>query len=82
MSVPRLLAKLLRDSGRRSGTTVRKPVRVHPSLDLLECRLRLAEAGQVDFKAASTFLGGSGNNHAVVNGHNLAGVQPTLVNFR
>jgi hypothetical protein len=44
--------------------------------------LVLAEAGKVDFKVASTFNGGAGRNHAVVNGTNIEGVQPTLVNFR
>jgi hypothetical protein len=42
--------------------------------------LVLAEAGKVDFKMASAFVGG-GRNHAVVNHQNIEGVQPTLVNF-
>jgi hypothetical protein len=43
--------------------------------------LILAEAGNVDFKMASTFIGGTGTNHAFVNNQNIEGVPPTLINF-
>jgi hypothetical protein len=43
--------------------------------------LILAEAGKVDFKAASALVGGTGTNHAFVNQHNIEGVPPTLINF-
>jgi hypothetical protein len=43
--------------------------------------LVLAEAGKVDFKMASAFIGGTGTNHAFVNNNNIEGVEPTLVNF-
>jgi hypothetical protein len=43
--------------------------------------LVLAEAGKVDFKMASAFIGGTGTNLAFVNNNNVEGVQPTLVNF-
>jgi hypothetical protein len=41
----------------------------------------LAEAGMVDFKVPSAFIGGTGTNHAIVNHLNIEGVQPTLINF-
>jgi hypothetical protein len=43
--------------------------------------LMLAEAGKVDFKEASAFVGGSGTNHDAVNHNNIEGVQPTLFNI-
>jgi hypothetical protein len=43
--------------------------------------LILAEAGKVDFKVHSVFIGGTGTNEAFVNPNNIEGVQPTLVNF-
>jgi hypothetical protein len=43
--------------------------------------LILAEAGKVDFKVPSAFIGGTGTNHAIVNPLNIEGVQPTLINF-
>jgi hypothetical protein len=42
--------------------------------------LVLAEAGKVDFKMPSVFIG-LGTNHAFVNHQNIEGVQPTLINF-
>jgi hypothetical protein len=43
--------------------------------------LILAQAGNVDFKEASAFIGGTGTNRAFVNHQNIQGVQPTLINF-
>jgi hypothetical protein len=42
--------------------------------------LVLAEAGNVDFKLPSAFIG-MGTNRAFVNHQNIEGVQPTLINF-
>jgi hypothetical protein len=43
--------------------------------------LILAEAGKVDFKVASTFIGGTGTNRSFVNHQNIEGVPPTLTNL-
>jgi hypothetical protein len=43
--------------------------------------LVLAEAGKVDFKMPSAFIGGTGTNHDFVNHQNIEDVQPTLINF-
>jgi hypothetical protein len=43
--------------------------------------LILAEAGKVDFKSASAFIGGTGTNRAFVNLHNVEGIPPTLLSF-
>jgi hypothetical protein len=43
--------------------------------------LVLADAGKVDFKVASEFLGATGRNHSVVKHQNIEGTQPNLVDF-
>ena len=55
--------------------------RVSASLGAGNDTLILAEIGKVDFEAAATFNGGT-RSLALVNGGNLTGGQPRVVNFR
>jgi hypothetical protein len=69
------------DSHNTSGATTTFDGPVLADLGDGNDALILAQAGNVDFKMASTFIGGAGTNHAFVNNQNIEGVPPTLINF-